>query len=380
MAFEYGDDLHGFVQLESSYGSVTKPVAGDAFRARQIVVEPVGYERTDPGDRKGTYSVLERVEGRHSGKWSATVLLRPSGSLGVAPDFGDLLTLLMGTETVTGSTSVVYTQLKDRTAKHATIWRVLTDTHQFVRGAICNQCKISWGGTDYVVLEFSGPAKEYGWSSEDTLAAIVQNSTNITLTDADFFAAYATVQVDADDNSSAGYQIESINYTTEVAVLESPVTANTGVTIASFLPTPSYTGDPLWGSKGSVSLDGGSNAFDTLGGNLTITSGLDLDNRQFGTDTPHDVIMAGKWGITGDITFAVGKSEFDELSHAIRQVQKDLRVTFGDTSGKIMQIDADQIELDPSGLNVPDSSIVEVTVPITALGSSGEDNLSMTLI
>ena len=380
---QYGDKLQGFIKMETggSYGVPNNPTTGDGFKARMINLEASDRRREAPDDDGGTFSVLERAEGRHMAKWTATVLLRLSGSLGVAPDIGDFLKLAFGTETVTGSTSVVYTQLEDRSALHAGIWADLGDVVEFVRGAVCSQLKITWGGDDWIVLEFSGPAKEFGETSENTTDGWGTAQTTITMDDMDYYATYSLVQLGTNTNGGSGFFMTSLDFSAETAELDTSESWQDEITVAPYLPTPVFTGSLVpFGTKVTTSIDGGSTTQRALGGEIVLDTGLGLLNEEEGSDCPTEVINTGKWKVSGNMKIVCRKSDVNLFSQSRRQVQKDVRWTFGTASGYKMQIDADQVEFDPVAKDIPDSGMVTVTMPFEALGSTGEDNLSATLI
>jgi hypothetical protein len=151
----------------------------------------------------------------------------------------------------------------------------------------------------------------------------------------------------------------------------------TGATVLPYLAAGTLTGSPVYGTKGSVTLSG--TTYKVLEGEVVINTGLDLHEKEFGSALASDVISSGKWEVTGNLTLAVKKTEVNLLCHARRQVQKDFAIVLGDTAGSIGTIDMNQCEIDPSPLSVPDSGPATVQVPFTALGSTGEDNITFTL-
>lgn len=376
--FEYGDDLQGFIKLESTYGVAAKPTASDAFRAIQLPMAFVPDRPVVP-DRRGTRSRMERVDGRSHATWGATILFRPSGSLGVVPDFGDILRLVFGTETVNGGTSVVYTLLEDLTGLSASVYRQLTNGHHFVYGAIVQNFNLSWRGNDFIRMTLSGIAKGYGETNATTADGADTTSTSLVVADADFLSKYSIVSIGGDDNSGAGYQVTALDHATETATITPAASWSNTDPVAPFLPTPSFTGDPIYGTKSTVSLDGGSTTVKNVGGSLSVVTGADLLNEEGDADSPTDVIMTDQRAVDLSLDFLVRKSEANLFSHYRRRIAKDLRFVLGDTAAKRMQIDADNVEIDPNQYDVPDTGLVRVTLPGMALGASGEDEVSITL-
>ena len=144
--FQYGDDLSCAIKLQDTFGTAVKPVVTDFFRALSA---PMGQPvtRHEVNDRRKTRSLMETKAGRTPLQpWSATVIFRPSGVLGVAPDIGDLLKLAFGTESVVASTSVTYSLLKDPTGLFASIYRDLSTTMEGIVDGIVQTVEFSWSG------------------------------------------------------------------------------------------------------------------------------------------------------------------------------------------------------------------------------------------
>jgi len=380
--FEVGDDLVCFLKLQSAFAPL-KAAATDAFRARTLALGDT-KDRPFPGDRRGTRSRMERVEGRQPVlPWSTTVVFRPSGALGTVPDIGDLLKMAMGTETATPDTSVVYSLLKDPTALCATIYRKLTSMVELVYGAIVQRMRISWSGSDFVTIEFSGVAKAFGEAGTTTTSGTnaTTGSTGVTVADADFLTAWGVVQVGDFTASGAGFQVQSVSYVGETIVLDAVVTYNTGQSVAPYLPTPTLTGNPLHAAgRATLSLDGGSTTIGHVNGYVEVSTGLDLLNEEAHTASANDVIMSAQREVSFGFELLLKKDETYRMSHFRRKVSHDLQIILGDTSGEKMQIDMNTCEIDPAPRDIPDSGPGRIPLTGVALGSSGEDELTLTLI
>lgn len=380
---EVGDDLTGYCKLQSAFTTPLKPAATDAFRARSIVLGDV-KNRVFPGDRRGTRSMIERIDARQPViPWSTQVVFRSSGALGTAPDINDLLKLALGTETINAGASVVYTPLKDPTAVYGTIYRKGTSMVELVHGAIVQTLRISWSGDDFVTLDFSGVARNFAEAGSTTTSGTnaTTASTGITVADADFLTAYGVISVGAFTSSGAGFQIASCNYTTDAIVLDATVTYNTGQTVAPYLPTATLTGNPLHSAgRATLSLDGGSTTIGNLSGFVEIKTGLDLLNTEAQSSSATDVIMSGKREVSFGFDLLTKKAETYLMSLFRRKVNQNIRIVLGDTSTEKIQIDMPYSQIDPSVRNLPETGPGTFSVSGMALGSSGEDEYTVTLI
>jgi hypothetical protein len=199
--------------------------------------------------------------------------------------------------------------------------------------------------------------------------------------DMDYYATYSLVQLGTNTNGGSGFFMTSLDFSAETAELDTSESWQDEITVAPYLPTPVFTGSLVpFGTKVTTSIDGGSTTQRALGGEIVLDTGLGLLNEEEGSDCPTEVINTGKWKVSGNMKIVCRKSDVNLFSQSRRQVQKDVRWTFGTASGYKMQIDADQVEFDPVAKDIPDSGMVTVTMPFEALGSTGEDNLSATLI
>lgn len=376
--FQYGSDLIGFFVAESTYGTAVKPAAGNAFRATAITMgQPVGREHA--GDRRGTRSRIERVTTRTPAQpWSVATLLRPSGSAGTAPDIGDLLKHAFGTETVSGGTSVTYSLLKDPTALSGTLYRQLSDIHEFVYGAVVQSFTMRWTGDGFVICEFSGVGKEFGRTGNDAANGTGAAATALVVDDADFFSVYSIIKIDTDDNSSAGYQVTAIDHSTQTLTITPAATWSDNDTVTPFLPSGTFAGSPLFGTDGSLSLDNGSSTIKHVGGSLTVNTGIDLLNEEYGDSSAADVVVPSMREVSMSLDFLVRKDETHLISEFRRKVQKDIKVTIGSTAGSILTINGNVAELDPQQLSSPDSEMVRYSADVTLLASSSlEDEVDL---
>jgi hypothetical protein len=376
--FEYGDDVVGYCKLESTFGTGVSPAATDAFKALSILMQPVVDWRLAE-DNKKTRSQMESAAGRSSATWSAECYFRPSGSLGVAPDIGELLKLVMGTEAVVASTSVTYTLLKDMTGLFATIFKDLTSMQEFVTSAIVQRFSISGNGEDYIRMTFSGVAKQYGKVGRVLADGSGGGATSLIVDDADDLAQWGLVQIDTDDNSGAGFLISALDHDTETATIPAASWDNNDP-ITAFLPTATLTGDPVMGVDGQISLDGDATQVKFLDWTINVDTGLDLLNREYGVTSPSDVTMPNSRQVTADLRMLIKQDETHLNSLFQRKQAQDLFVTVGDTATKRAKFDMPNFEMQPGQPTSPATGEVELSISGTAYGTgSGENELTILL-
>ena len=377
--FQYGDDEYGLIILQDTFGTAKKPAGTNAFRALSLAMgQP--KNRIEVRDRRGTRSLMERQEGRTPVQpWTTTVILRPSGTAGTPPDIGDLLKLAFGTETVVASTSVTYSPLKDATGLFASIYRNMSTMMEGVYDAVVTNVSISWSGDDFITITFSGEASEFIEASRAEANGSGSGATALIVDDADFFTKYAILQniSQSDDNGGAGYHVPAISHSTETLTIDPAASWDNNDEWGGFLPSGTYTGDPLYGTNMTLSIDGGSTTINSLSGSIDISTGQSLLNREAGTSQASDVIVAER-RVSGSISFLVKEDETYIESHARRKVAKDFQLVFGDTAGAIVTVNMNNVELDPGQRGTQETGPVEYTLGYVAMGSgSGENEIEI---
>jgi len=371
--FSYGSDLVGFFKPESTYGVAIKPAAADAFRATSITMgAPVGREF--PNDRRNTRSRIEQTITRTPVQpWSASGILRPSGTAGTAPDIGDMLTHAMGTATVSAGTSVTYSLLKDPTALSGAIYRSTTDLTEGVSGAIVQNLTFNWSGDSFVTWTISGIGKNYIQTGNTLANGTGSSATALIVDDADFFSPYSVISIASTDD----VQVTAVNYSTNTLTIASTSWSDNAV-IKPYVPTGTYAGDPLFGTAGTLSLDNGSSTITHLGGSISVNTGIDLLNTEFGGSSATDVTVPAYREVTGSIDFLVRKDEVNLFNEFRRGVAKDVIITIGDTTAKRMKINCNISQFQPSQRDSPDADMIRYTANLTALASSsGEDEITV---
>ena len=374
-SFQYGEKRLGYFVAESTFGTGVKPAAGDGFVVTDMQITP-NYEFHDVPDRRGTRSRMEQVPGRKGATFTMSGTLRPSGVAGTAPDIGLILKHAMGTVTTPGSNSVLYSLLEDPSGLSGTLYHQLDDIQEGVVGAIIQTLNFSWNGRDFVTWDASGIGVDV-LEAGTTLADGAGNSTaTLTVDDADFFAPYGVIKIGSSDNSGAGHQITAVNYSNNQLTLESNASWSDNDDVIPFLPAMTNTGSPIYGTKGKLSLDGNSSEVKHTGGSLSINTGLDLHNDEFGSETAQAVVLAGERVIDHSIDMLVRDTTSYEMSLFRRDVAQDIVVTLGDGAGAQMLIDMPTSRIRPAprtGTTGP----ISVSLSGPALGSSGEDELSL---
>ncbi len=368
-----------FAKAESTYGTFAKPAATNALKVLKSSFDWKQL-REDRMDSRASRSSLERITGRKEASWSIEGYVVPSGSLGTAPDWGEILKAGFGVETVNASTSVVYTCTASQTAQGSlSLVRHFNDIYmQALFGAFVESLSLKLEGGKPPMISAEGPAADIAETGRTTLnGGLSGGETDIVVTDAQAGEVGSVIKIGTSDNSGAGHQVTAKSGTTWTVTPAVSGAQSNGAEVTACVPSETVAGNPIPGISGSLVVDSVT---------LPITS--------------FDVVLKNNWDVIGDEAFQStitdGIPGFREVSGNIGVrarrdlvlyllkrkdfVTRDLRITCGSTSGKKLQVDIDYAEFEFEAPDVPEGSVVTAKIPFKALGSSGEDEMSWTFI
>lgn len=99
MAVESGANEQAYAKVESTYGTLPTPVAGDAIRHLNLTINAKNNREVNP-TKRGTPDYAGALPRRKTAQWNlADALWEPSGTLGTASYFGVMLKAAFGTQT-----------------------------------------------------------------------------------------------------------------------------------------------------------------------------------------------------------------------------------------------------------------------------------------
>jgi len=381
MTVALGREERIFVVPESSFGAAdSAPAAGNAMKILESSVTP-NEERIIRADKRNTRSAMDFVRRRQSVEWSLKSYLLPSGSLGTAPDgMDDLLEIAFGTETVNGSTSVVYDLAKEL-ASSVTIHRAVGQSAssavfaEMIRGAVVNQATFDMSGSEETMVTFEGMGADILRAGASTVDSDDGDDVAVASGDGPKFdvGQYINVddQTDLEITAKSGDTLTTTNHTGQdngdAVVPSACVTSQTFQSGAV----------PIAGIAGSSSLD--SSTFNVVSAQVVLNNNLKMHNDRFGTAKAQD-FHANNRQVTGSLTIRLTDSNFLQVAQSRGVTEFDLQLVSGDTDGSKAQFDLNQLVFDLTAIPSNAEEDILVTLPFTALGSSGDDELKLTLI
>ncbi len=100
MAVESGANEQAYVKVESTYGTLPTPVAGDAIRHLNLTINAKLNREVNP-TKRGTPDYSGALPRRKTAQWNLSdALWEPSGTLGTQSYFGPMLKALFGAQTL----------------------------------------------------------------------------------------------------------------------------------------------------------------------------------------------------------------------------------------------------------------------------------------
>jgi hypothetical protein len=370
MSVQYGEEQVGYVVAESTFGTAVVPAATDAFRVTSFDITP-GFDRPEVPETTNTRSLQERIAGRRSCTFSITMVNRPSGTAGTPPDYHLLLKHAFGTYTNTSSTKDVYTPLKDPSGLSLSGYRLLEGVLEGFYGGVVTDVTFGWSADDFATVTFNGEAKDMLWAGVSQTNGTGSSATALIVDDGSYYSKYGVIDI---ANAGTAKQITAISSET-LTIASSSWSDN--VAIEPFLPAPTLAGSGLYGTDGTLSLDGGSSDISSLNGSVTLSTGISLNNRNFGTATADSVTLPSGRRVTGSLSFLVeDNGNFSAIrGEASEGTTQDIVVDIGTSAGSICQLDMSRCELDSSPLS-GGAGLIEVTAGFTALAATttGKEN------
>jgi hypothetical protein len=366
--------FHGY---EATAGTFEKAVATDAAKVLKVDFA-LEQERAPREDSRQTRSLLERITQRANVTWAVEAEVIPSGTAGTPPDLHDMLYAAFGGYTNTPATSDAYTLANTQTLRTLSMTRHVPDVIQeSVWGAWVDKLTMSISGTERPKLKFEGGAMGYALTGTSTLNGAMSGSTTMVVQTADGnnFATNSVVQVGSDDNSSAGYKV-TVDSSRPSFTIESSATASNSDDVLPFAPSETTAGSPIASIVGSLTYDSAS--VPITAAEVTLTNNIrPIDDEAFAQYVSD--VVPGYRDVNGSLTLRCRKDLLIHFANRRAFSTRAATIALGTTAGAIATISIPYLEVDFAAVDIPagDGDVI-CNVPFTALGSSGEDELSLT--
>lgn len=369
-----------WIKEQSAKGTPAWPAAADAV----LITSDAKFTQdrsfyNDPQKRL-TKGKTGRLPGLYkAGEFTIAALIKASGALGTAPIPGKLLKSLLGKETITGSTSVVYApDAIDDPPIYLTVLAKDNFETILVSDLVVFSGSIKIHATDsedgYVALDCSGGFLQSLLAGTDATAALAAAAaTEITVVDARKFEVGQKVIIGTSGVTS-GHAISAINYTTNVltiaaAGLETEQASK--VVVKGWTPAITEAGYLMQGAFGHYQEKLGEGEYGTV---LITQSQLDINNGWHVTDREKNDTAFPSGFSSGDRDLSLKISKFFKADAAVyrhevyNQTPKLIKLqaaatTYSLSAGKRMEITLPNRQIDTPTRSGDAERTMEVSGP-----------------
>ena len=336
--------------------------------------------RNDRMDSRTSRSVLERITGKQEISWSCESYLLPKGST-TAPDIDPFI------GSFGGSTAKTY-EFSDSNALPTC--RVARTANGVLRedlfGAYVEEMSISASGGEEPKISFSGGAFNYALTGTGTThASSAPSATSVPLVSGDGVNFMVGSCIDINGGSAI---VTAKSAADTLTVTSGSYATGEAVTPETYTETGAG-GSPINGISGSLTLN--SVSLPVTSFDVTVTNGIKaLSDEAFEKGTSD--FVAGFRSVKGNISVRARKDFIKSLAQRYVQLNGTdptatnydptfssvaLVVTMGSTTGYKVVATMSKVEIDFAGIEIPESEEAVLSLPFTALGTSGSDELTL---
>lgn len=379
--FSLANEEQVFVKKESPEGTLVYPVPGDAVLITAASAIGAEIEFIDDEQLRGGRSKFSAIKGRtHPGEWSMNTYLKPSGTVGVAPETDVLFECLMGKKEIV--TNVIYSLDSSINLPSFSLWVKKGHAVFAMEGCTVNTAEFTIAGGEIVSVAWGGNFMQWYKGGTAYATALVEAAaTTVTVDDATRFAGESRMKIilDAeaetpDDNSGNGYLVTDINYTTNVITFTpgAVVGCAQAAAIRGWIPSSQSTvGAPVHGKITTVEIN-------DVPATLLSASISMTNNIKYYEDEMNAQWFATTYGTTGwrDVSAALSlyfrKPSTAYFYRSEYQIQDKLELYVGSVAGKKVEFLMPKIEYRTPVLSGDEEVMMEI--PILAVASAALDD------
>jgi len=338
--FAFANEEEAFAIVEGTCGTLTKPTAaGD----RLYTVGPTEFaqecEFLYDEQVRASPSRFSAIKGRLTpGEWSCNTYVKPSGTIGTAPEHDVFFQALMG-----GAFAHHSSHYKYRLASQLdsfSYWVKKGHTVIAMRGVTVEQAEFGVAGEEIAGIAWSGKYMEEHkagtttlWDNHGNLATSIRVHPG----QSQLFDVGAYINV---GTSTGGHLITAINYTNDRITITPGLSGAQagGATVDGWWPTAGdELGTPVHGKMGMVEIAGVESVI--ISARVTI-----VNNIKYYENEKNDEWTAERFGrpkfrdVDGELELHLLEEGVSYWYRASHQIQNALVIPVGNVSGYIMQL------------------------------------------
>lgn len=207
----------------------------------------------------------------------------------------------------------------------------------------------------------------------DDVAMTIAGNSKITVDDGKKFSANGRVQIAADTNTNAGYEIISVSG--NKLFMSEAVTCADDAVVKGFLPVYTAVGAPVENKNLSITFDGTAKTLKSL--KIDINSPVEWQNNEITSSGYVEDYVENRRSIKVTADLLLRESDVDFFYDAYNNTQVAIVAAVNDGAGKICTISLPYTELEVPSVTAT-TPTVSLSITGTCLGSSGEDSATIT--
>ncbi len=269
--------------------------------------------------------------------------------------------------------SIFYKQ--ETTSPSFSLWVETDHIVQALSGCSVNSAVLEISNEGGVKITFTGQGMQMKWAGTDALVTgYATTATQFVVTDSKRFCVGMWIH---NETKSGGPKkiatITSASHTIGLGTATLGITWATADVIKGYTPSGTIIGDPIESKDTAAYLEGVLTKIKT--GSLNIGTPKQYLTDEVGTEYPEDYLENVR-DINSSLNLYFRKSAIAYFKDGYDGNEAEVRMTFGEDAGKIMEICMPRCKLTIPAIAFAPPAI-ELNIPITALGTFGEDSLEI---
>ncbi len=252
---------------------------------------------------------------------------------------------------------------------------------QFCSGCTVNNLSLGAKNEDALLLTFKGQGMKTGWAGQSALTAGASAAaTAIVVANAKLFTVGARIWnvTKAAHNSGAGFAVTAVDVATNTLTLGTAVPSGgweTADVIQGYLPTGVPIGTAIESRKTKVYLGGVEGRIRTTDLNIDVPKNYLTDI--LGAEYPEEYVEDTR-KITTNLNVYFKKADVERFYQGFNGEETSVEFVFGDTVGYKASFFKPRVKITVPTIQT-DGPTVALQIPVTALGTVGEDSMFVTL-
>ena len=371
-----------FAVQEATPGTIEIPVSSDLIVVNSGELQIPNPNFVEDKGMRGSRSEFRRYNTTTGGgALKISRYVRPSGSLGVAPEGGCLWESGMGLESITGGASVTYANQDT----HPSFTFYARKDHTVYVASGCCTDKLSAKKNQKDILELSDDCKcmKVIWTGTGALAEAITTAPAAgteewwSVDDVKKWCVGSHILIGSEQMQVTGTYWEGTSGGSAGKIKlkrghnsSTPATHLNAAAITPWLPTGTETGAALSARLGTVTIAGAT--VPLLDIDWNHENGMTLTEEEMsGSAYPSDFVE-GQRKVNGTMNLYFRKADAKYFADAQLQTRKAVVINFGSTAGSRMAINLPYCEMDMPALS-GDKDAFKIAVKYQAFANAGND-------